>query len=127
MALAACGRPPFVGVYSIDTAAMEQSMKAQAPKEAREGGPEALAKMAAGMAAAMRGTLDLKADGTVAIAVTMPMMGDKQDVGTWRQDGEAIVITTSEKKELRATLNGAQLTCRQAGGDDRFVMIFRRN
>lgn len=124
--LTACGgSSSFVGTYELDKAAMVASMTANMPKDKQVPSDE-LNKMLEGMAASMKGTLVIKADQTITIDFTMPMMGNTKDTGTWRSDGAAIVVTNSDKKELRCTLTGTKLVCKQVGSDEAFEMIFQR-
>lgn len=122
--LTACGgSSSFVGTYELDKTAMMASMKANMPKDKDVPSAE-MDKLLEGMVASMKGTLEIKADKTVHFA--MPMMGNTKETGTWRSDGEAIVVTNDDKKELRCTLVGGKLVCKEVGSKEAFEMVFQR-
>lgn len=121
----ACGGNRFVGAYELDQAAMIAAMQQNMPKTPGAS-TEETARMLEGMAKSMSGALEIKADQTLTLAGTLSMTPDQRDTGTWREDGDAIVVTTSGKKELRCTLDNGLLVCTPVEGKLRGQMIFRR-
>lgn len=81
------------GLYQLDVETLAKSMMAEAPPGV---GNEQLQQMMQQMVKSMRGSIELMADNTCAMSMTM--MGQKQEVtGVWSQDGSKLTITAQEE------------------------------
>jgi hypothetical protein len=116
-ALAACGggSTSAAGSWQVDQAALEQSLGAMVEKLPADQREEAKAGMAMMKGVFGGMSFELKADGTA--AMTMAMMGQKQDsTGTWKQIGDQVTITSKERKgdETKAwTLKDGKLSIKE--------------
>jgi len=93
-AVAACSKSSatLTGTYDLDTAAFSASMLAEAKKkpEYNEAQMKPVAEM---MAKQMKGSMELKADGS---AVMHMGMGKADETGTWKADGDKITVTSKK-------------------------------
>ncbi|MFT4514057.1 MAG: hypothetical protein ACI89X_000855 [Planctomycetota bacterium] len=102
--LASCGGDVVAsaaGKYTLDTEAAVAAAKAAIPSDAPTEGPAAeMAKMGITFLESMKGSLELKADNTVLLSMTMSMMGKEQTQatnGTWKLEGDKLTLTTKEE------------------------------
>lgn len=101
-------------------------MPADAPTE----GPAAeLAKVAITMLENMKGSLELKADNTFTLSVTVPMMGKEQTQltnGNWKLEGDKLTLTMKEEGKdddvKVATIVDGVMTVE----DEKGVMTFKK-
>lgn len=125
--LAACGgADKATGVYHLDTAPMREMMN-------KEMGADASADekaMAEKLMGSFSGSIELKADGTAAMKMSMGPMGNQETTGTWKLDGSTLSMTTKEKdgKEETKTAKWADgaITIEESQGPQKMTMVFRR-
>jgi hypothetical protein len=129
-----CSGNPAVGNWTTDAAAtlasldlaMQESMKAM-PAEARAGMKDMMAKQIG----EMKITMELKADGKVAMHADMPGGKHEHGAGTWTLAGDQLTIATKmegqEKTETKTgTLKGNTFEMQQEAGPVKMTLVFKR-
>lgn len=121
--------PPIEGTYALDKDATVSQMEAEIEKMPDKDKRE-MAKLGVGIVRMMDITLDVQAGGAAKLSVTMPDLVNKgappktkDEVGTWRKDGEEIVIT-SKGKDVRCTHEPRRLSCAEPHGADQTKLVF---
>ena len=140
LTLSACGAgaDPAVGTWKLDATATVEGMRATMDKQ-MEGQPEEMKKLAAQMmdtmVAAMKGSMELKADGTATGSMTMPnpMGGEPSQsnaTGTWKNENGSVSITMAEEGQDGETssgkLEGDTLTMTEQQGGQEMKIVFKR-
>lgn len=131
--LASCGADAAAsaaGKYTLDNEAAVAAAKAAMPADAPTEGPAAeLAKVAITMLENMKGSLELKADNTFTLSVTVPMMGKEQTQltnGNWKLEGDKLTLTMKEEGKdddvKVATIVDGVMTVE----DEKGVMTFKK-
>ncbi len=127
----ASNKPAVAGVYKLDVLAMQRLAMAALPEDADA---DAAVAMLNGIVKKFSGTITLQADGTAAMAVTMPISGVTETSsmtsgGTWALDGDQLTITAKneEADDARAlTLKGDTLTLVEGAGPSAMTLVFRK-
>lgn len=123
LSITGCKKNNAAGTYKLNKEEMTKSMKAEIDKMPKE--KQGFAKFGLAMIQAMDISLKLEAGGVVVAETTASFMGKKKqdtDKGTWKQDGNKIMITTTKERKrgdkvvkkvqtLTCTLNGTSLRC----------------
>ena len=123
--------PAVAGVYELDVFAMQKLAMAALPEDADA---DKAVKMLNGIFKKFSGTITLQADGTAAMAMTMPIPGVTETSsmtsgGTWALDGDQLTITAKneEADDARAlTLKGDTLTLVEGAGTPPMTLVFRK-
>lgn len=130
--LASCGGDAAAspaGKYALDKAAFEADMKASMPADAPTEGPAAqmMAMFLKGMEG-MDGSIELKADNTCSLSMTM-MGQEKKADGTWTLDGEKFTMTAPEdgKDVTRSgTFKDGVIVIEEEKGGKKMTMKFQK-
>lgn len=131
--LASCGgdaAASAAGKYALDKAALEELMKAEMPADAPKEGPaaEAAMKMMQEMMKGFDGSIELKADNTFTMSMTM--MGQKQDAtGTWKLDGDKLSMTAKvdgKDDTKEAKFADGVISIEEKNGDKTMSMKFKK-
>ena len=86
-----------VGTYALDAQSLMKQMMGDMPTAEGDAGAQMLAAMQKAMEG-MSGTIELKADNTCAMSMTM--MGREQSVeGIWSREGDQVTITAQQEGE----------------------------
>lgn len=114
------------GTYDLDPAPFRAMMEKQ-----MQGAPaDAIKKQLDTMMAGLKGSIELKADGTASMTIKMPPIVDESTTGTWKVEGDKITMVTKDKngKEETKTAKFADgaITVEEDQGGQKMVMIFRR-
>ena len=125
--LAGCGGS-VEGTYKLDKTEMKTAMEAEVAKLPAD--QQGMAKLGAAMLDAMDMTLELQAGGKAKLKTTMPSFEKDQPAktkdqdGSWKMDGEAIVIDNGDGKPVKCTKNAAKLSCEsQKKGEPSLVFV----
>jgi len=76
-----------------------------------------------GMFDKMDMTLELKSGGAASMKTTSPTGKDDEKTGTWKKDGDSVVLTSDNGKEIKCQKSGNKLTCTKDGKDDSLVFV----
>jgi hypothetical protein len=110
----ACNKGPE-GVYHLNKVEMKKSMEAEIAKMPTE--KQSLAKFGLAMLDLMQVDAELKAGGECTLTTSKPSLKEgeaakkEQETGTWRKDGEVVVISAGGKG-MRCDVAGKTLTCK---------------
>lgn len=118
-----CKKNSVTGIYKLDKEAMTKAMKEKIAKLPKK--QQGFAKLMLVMVASMDVTVKLNKGGKAVMNSTVKFMGKEkksEDKGTWKKDGDKILITTTQirkrgKKEVKktrtvsCTLKGKSLNC----------------
>lgn len=123
--------PDVAGLYQLDKEALKAVMMKSMPADMPTEGPQAEAaqKMMDQMIGGMKATMDLRADQTCLLS--MSMMGQEKKVaGSWKLDQGRVAITAKEddgKEETRyADFDNGTLTLEEESGGKKMEMKFTR-
>jgi hypothetical protein len=122
--LAGCGG--VEGTYKLDKDETKKQMEADIAK--MPANEQQFAKLALAMADKMDATLELKKDNTAAFTVTMDGKADgKQKTGTWKKEGDEVILSNGDGKDMHCKKAGKKLTCteKRASGDE--TMVFTKS
>lgn len=117
------------GNYTLDKTEMKKTMEAQVAAMPKE--QQGFAKFAVAMVDMMEVSMEIKKGGEFEMTTTKPSLKEgaesKKDTktGTWKKDGEAIVLT-AEGKDTRCTLDGKKLSCAAPKAGDP-SMVFNKS
>jgi hypothetical protein len=118
ISLNACGKGgggggSYAGKWQLDKAATKSGMEAQLKKEAKDNNEEYdpnAANMLNAMVDGMVFEVELKGDHTFSAHMVMPFAGDESRTGTWKSDGNGILLTAENETEPgRMELKGGKL------------------
>ena len=124
----ASNEPAVAGVYKLDVFAMQKLAMAALPEDADA---DAAVAMLNGFKK-FSGTITLHADGTTAMAVTIPGVTETSSMtsgGTWALDGDQLTITAKNEEADDArvlTLKGDTLTLVEGAGTPAMTLVFRK-
>lgn len=95
ISLVACGggEAAYVGKWELDKEAFKAAVEKEMTKEEKE---DPMAGMAMAMVEAMDIKLDIKSDHTFSATMSMGMLGQDETTGTWKREGNGIVMTSAE-------------------------------
>ncbi len=123
--VAACGGGAnAAGTYELDKASFKEQMLGMMPEEAKKD-----MAMVDKMMEGMSGSIELKADGTAAMAMKMPPFLDDKTDGTWKMDGDKVSITTKkgDKDDTKtASLANGVITIEEEQGGKKMKMTFKK-
>jgi len=109
------------GTYKLDKDAMKKNAEAEIAK--KPAADQEAAKALLGMFDKMDMTLELKSGGAASMKTTGPTGKDDEKTGTWKKDGDSVVLTSDNGKELKCQKSGNKLTCTKDGKDDSLVFV----
>jgi hypothetical protein len=120
--MGAVGCGSVEGTYKLDKDAMKKSAEAEIAK--KPAADQAAAKAMLGMFDAMDMTLELKSGGAASMKTSLGAGHDKEETGTWKKDGDAIVVSSGKGKDIKCQKDGSKLKCNEAGGKDDTQLVF---
>jgi len=116
------------GTYKLDKAEMKKSMEAEVAKLPAD--QQAMAKLGVAMLDALDMSLELQAGGKLKAKTTMPSLDKdqpaktKEQDGTWKMDGDAVVLDNGDGKPTKCTKGAGKLSCDpEKKGTPGFVFI----
>jgi hypothetical protein len=116
------------GTYKLDKAEMKKSMEAEVAKMPAD--QQGMAKLGMAMLDAMDMTLELQAGGKLKAKSTMPSFEKdqpaktKEQDGTWKMDGDSVVIDNGDGKPIKCAKGTGKLLCDPGKkGEPGFVFI----
>ena len=80
----------------------------------------------------MNVTMELKSGGVVSSKTEMKgkpdPKGDKEEPGTWKKDGDTIIVTQGDKagKEMKCTKSGKSLSCTAGDEKNKMTLVFAK-
>lgn len=110
------------GTYKLDKAEMKKSAEAEIAKKPAD--QQEAAKAMLGMFDDMDMTLELKSGGTVSVKTTFGSK-TKEEAGTWKKDGDAIVVSSDKGKDMKCSKSGSKLTCGEEGKEDKQLVFVK--
>ncbi len=122
--LAGCGG--VEGTYKLDKDETKKSMEADIAK--MPANEQQFAKLGMAMMDKMDATLELKKDNSVSMKMTMDGKAEgKEQTGTWKKDGDEVVLSNGDGKDMHCKKSGKKLTCteKRASGDT--TMVFTKS
>jgi hypothetical protein len=128
LALVGCGG--VEGTYTLDKAETKKSMEAEVAKMPAD--QQAGAKFMLAMFDDMNVTMELKSGGVVSSKTEMKgkpdPKGDKEEAGTWKKDGDTIIVTQGDKagKEMKCTKSGKSLSCVAGDEKNKMTLVFAK-
>lgn len=125
--LLACGGG-VEGTYKLDKAEMKKSMEAEIAKMPAD--QQGFAKLGMALIDAMEMSLELQSGGKLKMKTSMPNIMEKdkpakteEKEGTWKMDGDAVVIET-DNQPIKCAKTGGKLTCEgKKKGDPTLVFV----
>jgi PBP1b-binding outer membrane lipoprotein LpoB len=127
LALAGCGGG-VEGTYKLDKAEVKKNMEAEVAKLPAD--QQGLAKLAVALIDAMDMTVELQAGGKLSMKSTMPSLEKdkpgqvKEETGTWKQEGDSVILESGKGKPLKCKAAGGKLSCEaEKAGDPAFVFV----
>lgn len=114
-ALAGCGGGGVEGTYKLDKTEMKKSMEAEIAKMPAD--QQGFAKLGMALVDAMDMSMELQAGGKMKMKSSMPNIMEKdkpakteEKDGTWKVEGETVIIET-DGKPVKCAKSGGKLTC----------------
>lgn len=126
--IAGCGGGGVEGTYKLDKTEMKKSMEAEIAKMPAD--QQGFAKLGMALIDAMDMSVELQSGGKMKMKSTMPNLMDKdkpaktdEKDGTWKMDGEAVVLDV-DGKPTKCAKSGGKLTCSgQKEGEPTLVFV----
>jgi hypothetical protein len=113
--LLACGGGGVEGTYKLDKSEMKKSMEAEIAKMPAD--QQGFGKLGLALIDTMDMSVELQSGGKLKMKSSMPNIMDKdkpaktdEKDGTWKMEGEAVVLET-DGKPVKCAKSGAKLTC----------------
>ena len=103
------------GTYKIDKPEMKKAMEAEVAKLPAD--QQGFAKLAVALIDAMDITVELQAGGKLTMKSTMPSLEKdkpaqtKEEKGTWKQEGDSIILDNGDGKPAKCKQSPGKLTC----------------
>jgi len=115
------------GTYKLDKDETKKAAEAEIAKMPAD--QQAMAKMmlSSDKMDKMDITLELKKDNTAAMKMTMEGKTDaKEKAGTWKKEGDDVVLSNGDGKDMHCKKDGKKLTCteKHTSGDE--TMVFTK-
>ena len=109
------------GTYKLDKDETKKAAEADIAKLPADQ-QEMAKKFGMAMADKMDATLELKKDNTLSMKMSMDGKDSKEESGTWKKEGDDIVLT-SDGKDIHCKKDGKKLSCvrKHASGDSTTV------
>ena len=110
------------GNYKLDKDATKKAAEAEIAKLPAD--QQEMAKHFAEKDSDMDVTLEIKKDGTASMKMTAG--GENhEETGTWKKDGDGVILTNGKGKPMNCTKSGSKLTCteKHASGDETMVFV----
>jgi len=119
------GDSAFVGKWELDKEAFKKAVEEQMSEEDED---NPMAGMAMAMAQSMDVKVEIKSDHTFTATMSMAMMGSDTTTGTWKREGNGIVMTSSDGNEGpgKLILKGGELHAEVEKGKDEPPLILKR-
>lgn len=128
LGLTACGGGGVEGTYKIDKPEMKKAMEAEVAKLPAD--QQGFAKLAVALIDMMDVTVELKEGGKLTMKSTMPSLEKdkpattKEENGTWKKEGESIILDNGDGKPAKCKQAGNKLTCDpEKAGEPGLVLI----
>jgi hypothetical protein len=126
LGLTGCGG--VEGTYKLDKAEVKKAMEADIAKMPEK--EQAMAKLGLAMIDAMDMTIELQPGGKLTSKMSMPSFDKgkppktEEKAGTWKKDGDSLVLDDGDGKPSTCTVAGNKLSCAgQKKGDPTLVFI----
>jgi hypothetical protein len=127
--VSACGNAnaSAAGTYELDKTDMKKTMMAMMPTPPAGTDTKETTALVDKMVADMKGTIELKADGTATMSVSMPPALNESTAATWKVDGNTITLTPKGKDAPKtAKFANGTITVEQEQGGKKMSMVFRK-
>ena len=113
------------GTYKLDKDETKKAMEADIAKMPAD--QQGLAKLGMSFADKMDATLELKKDNTVSMKVTMDGKPEgKEQNGTWKKEGDDVVLSNGDGKDMHCKKDGKKLTCTEKHNSGDTTMVFTK-
>lgn len=131
LTLVSCGGgdSAYVGKWELDKEAFKKAVEAEMKKEENsEDGMDAFAAgMMAGMIESMQMEVDIKSDHTFTAKMSMAMMGEDTTTGTWKREGDGIIMTSSDGESPgKLVLKGGKLHAQSEDNSEEPPIVLKK-
>ncbi|MBX5481982.1 MAG: hypothetical protein IRZ16_09125 [Myxococcaceae bacterium] len=128
LTFAGCKKSGPTGAWVLDKAEMKAAVNRDIEKLPKE--RQQMAKAMAGVLDVLEVRLELQDGGKAKMFSKMPSLGGGdpkigEKEGSWRQEGNRIIVSAADEKDVTCDLDGARLTC--TDGKSPTSLVFRRD